>query len=273
MTTVRIRATILLALWPLCRPLLASEPVPSTPGPHQLEFREHLRQRAAAQLEAFMAEHGDSLAATAAEVLARHVEATGGRQAWLAVRSLEIRFRALDTGAGDAILVRQYRRPLHFRQHLEGSGVARVTDGWTVWQVGPEGWREVELEGFANMASLDHHTLDPARGGVEHELVGVEIVNHTPVYHLRASFTDGYREELYFGVESGLLVERYTDYLSGPSWFSYWDYRDVGGVKIPHVHIRSVNELGPPHGVGVLEVTLNPDLPDSLFLPPERVGR
>ena len=51
-------------------------------------------------------------------------------------------------------------------------------------------------------------------------------------------------------------------------WFSYWDYRDVGGVRLPHVTIRSVGDLGPPHGLVLESVEINVELPDSLFLPP-----
>jgi len=52
------------------------------------------------------------------------------------------------------------------------------------------------------------------------------------------------------------------------SWLSYWDYRDLGGIRIPHVAIRSVGDFGPPHGTIVESVEINVPLPDSLFLPP-----
>jgi len=53
------------------------------------------------------------------------------------------------------------------------------------------------------------------------------------------------------------------------SMFVQWDYRKVGGVKIPYVFIRNVGSMGPPHGGVMEEIRINMPLPDTLFLPPE----
>jgi hypothetical protein len=79
-------------------------------------------------------------------------------------------------------------------------------------------------------------------------------------------------EDLYFSIETGLLTEKREQYpQSYPvmlSYMSFWDYRDVGGIRIPHVFIRNVGVLGPPHGGVVEDVQVNVPLDDSLFVKP-----
>ena len=89
---------------------------------------------------------------------------------------------------------------------------------------------------------------------------------------LERTYRDGHREDLYFSEATGLMTEMVSEYPDGNpmmiSAMSYWDYRDVGGIRIPHVFIRNVGELGTPHGGVVQEVRINEELGDDLFLPP-----
>ena len=218
----------------------------------------------------FLAGSGDTLATTANEVLAKHVAATGGRQAWEAIDSLEIRLRIQGTSGTQMLFIRQYKQPLLFRQGIAGGLSAKVSDGQRVWQVRGDQWQEVRPDGTQNMASMDDYLIDPDQSGVAYTFIGVEVLNHAPVYHLQRQFLSGDVEELYFSIESGRLQERFNDYMSGASYFSYWNYREIGGVWLPHISLRSVGDFGPPHGVVIEEVLINPELPDELFLPPEQ---
>lgn len=95
------------------------------------------------------------------------------------------------------------------------------------------------------------------------------VMDGDPGFHVRRIWPDGKEDLLYFSALSGLLTAIRTEYpLLAQSWFSYWDFRDLGGIRVPFVHIRSIGEVGPPHGLVLQSVEINVPLPDSLFFPP-----
>ena len=117
---------------------------------------------------------------------------------------------------------------------------------------------------------MDNHLIDPGAMGIVHELMGVEALDGDPGFEVRRIWPDGDEQVLYFSAVSGLLTAVRAKYpLMAESWFSYWDYKDLGGVRLPFVHIRSIGEFGPPHGLVLKSVEINVPLPDSLFVPPE----
>jgi hypothetical protein len=108
---------------------------------------------------------------------------------------------------------------------------------------------------------------------VSYTFIGLEFLESSPVYHLRRTFRDGYQEDLFFSAITNLLTEIRSDYIHGQSFMesykSLWNYREVGGIKIPYIFIRNVGSLGPPHGGIVEEVKINVPLDDALFIPPK----
>ena len=223
-------------------------------------------------LEEYLAADHPKILETTAEVIAAHLEATGGADAWRKIRTMEVTLSGHDSRGKLFRLVRQYKRPLHYRQQVEGSGRAMVTDGTRVWRVSDEGWKEIEDTAFTYMASVDGWFLDPEASGVEYQMLGFEIFHDAPVYRLRRTFANERTEELIFSAENGYLTETFSEYPWGRavmySYASHWDYREHGGIKLPHVFIRNVGQLGPPHGVVVEKVAVNLPLDNALFSPP-----
>lgn len=251
-------------------PTSESSPLPGS----YAEAQERLRLRNQQVAEAFEAEMGDRLPTAATDVIARHLEAVGGQEAFDSIRTMVLRFTANGTSGSLGEMVRYYKKPLLYRQEMVGSGRATVTDGSRVWQVGPDGWDEAEGDdSYLAFASMDNHFVDPELGGIGYELMGVMALDADPGYLVRRTWPHGAREDLFFSAVSGLLTGRRTDYhLMPESWFSYWDYRDFGGVRLPTVHIRSIGDLGPPHGLVLQNVQVNVPLSDSLFVPPDGEG-
>lgn len=263
---------------------MAAEAFPESPNPHfvlsnaygemgddELQYA-HVRQaqqlRRQNQLAQFLKDNEGKLCTTAEEVINRHVEAIGGREAMLAVKSMVVKFSSHGSGGNMFTLVRYYKRPYYYRQQIEGSEDFAATDGTRVWRVDAEGWHELTTNDYLPFASIDNYFLDYSEKGISYEFVGVEMLD-APVYHLRRTYWFDRTEELFFSAETGLLAEVLTPYFSGPSYFSYWNYRDVGGIKIPHVMIRNIGDLGPPHGIVLEEVQLNAPLDDTMFVKPE----
>lgn len=237
---------------------------------------EHVRKmrdiRDRVYLADFVARNQGSLATTAEEVIQRHIEAIGGEEAWRSVNTMVVKFCA-QGGGYEFRMVRMYKRPHFYRQGMEGSDRFMATDGERIWSVGPDGWTQIEDNAYIRMGSPDSGFIDYQQSDISYEFIGLDTIDNAPVYHLKRTFSDGFEEDLFFSVESGLLIEILSEYIQGSpfmhSYMSYWHYRDVGGVKIPHVFIRNVGSLGPPHGGVVEEVQINVPLDDELFVPPE----
>jgi len=255
-----------------CQDGSAPPPAEESQPPDYAAIQARQRQRGEEVVEAYLQEHADDLPTTAEEIIARHLEAVGGREAFDTIQTMVLRFSAHGTAGTVGELVRYHKKPRHYRQQNEGSSRASVTDGESFWWVGPDGWEAApeEAAGYGALISMDNHLVDPGAMGVTHELVGVSALDSDPGFEVKRLWPDGKEEILYFSALSGLLTARRTPYpIMAESWFSYWDYRDLGGVRIPFVHIRSVGEFGPPHGLVLQSVEINVPLPDSLFLPPE----
>jgi len=231
--------------------------------------------RDAAFLAEFLTNNQDKLATTAEEVIERHIQATGGRQAWQTIKTMKVVFSIQSTGGEQTRIVRLYKRPFYYRQGLEGSSRFRATDGKSVWTVSGEDWKKNEEnpEPYMRMTSMDNWFIDYSAKGISCTFIGLEYFNGSPVYHLRRVFWDGFEQDLYFSAVTNLLTEIKSDYVQVEpfmkSYLSYWNYREVDGIKIPFVFIRNLGSLEPPHGGLVEEVRINVPLDDSLFMPPK----
>jgi hypothetical protein len=228
--------------------------------------------RGKAELSEFLDKNKDSLAKTAEEVIDRCLEATGGREAWEAVKTAVLVFSVQSTSGTQARMVRMYKRPYLYRQGLAGAPDFTATDGTRIWRVQGGQWQETGYMTFRS-ASLDNWLLDYKGFGISYEFKGFDHINGSPVYHLSRTYRDGFAEDLYFSATSNLLTEIWSDYVQGmpfmKSFISYWNYRDVDGLKVPFVFIRNMGSLEPPHGGVVEEVRINVPLEDGLFLPPD----
>jgi len=221
-----------------------------------------------------MDKNRDSLAKTAEEVLARSIEATGGGKAWEAVNTMVVVFSVQSTSGEQRRMVRMYKRPMLYRQGLEGSENFNSTDGTTCWDINGGKWEVIE-NAFLPLASMNQWLMGYEAFGISYRLMGFDYVNGSPVYVLRRTFRDGGIQDLYFSAITNLLTEIRSDYVQNrpfmKSFQSFWNYRDVNGVKIPFVFIRNLGSLEPPHGGVVEEVRVNVPLDDKLFLPPDRI--
>ncbi len=166
--------------------------------------------------------------------------------------------------------VQYYKRPGYYRVDEEGIDASSyVTDGSKVWRVRSGEWTESDYTGILHAASIDDYMLDYRRLGVRYEWAGIHVLNSRPVYHLRRTFADGYRQDLFFSTRTGLLTEIKYSAPLGEGNLGLWRYRDVGGFRLPHVIVRSIGDVAPPHGDVVEEVRINEPLEDGLFHPPE----
>jgi len=230
--------------------------------------------RGKAELAKFLGQNRDSLAKTGEEVIARSIEATGGRKAWETVKTMVVVVSVQSTSGEQQRMIRMYKRPLLYRQGLEGSESFTSTDGITCWNVSGGEWKQID--GFyLPLASMNQWLLGYEAFGISYRFMDFDYLNGSPVYRLRRTYRNGRVEDLYFSAVTNLLTEIRSDYVQHrpfmKSYQSFWNYRDVNGVKIPFVFIRNLGSLEPPHGGVVEEVRVNVPLDDKLFLPPDRI--
>jgi len=212
---------------------------------------------------------GDRLLTTADEVIAKHVEAVGGREAIQSVKTLMLKARVVYGGAFPN-LYRFYQQPNLLRVRTSpGGGSYTLTDGEKVWAVNPEGRRE--LHGWAAQ-SLSHHRLDGnfidyKNRGVKVEYIGLEDFGTGPnmYYHLRRTFPDGFMEELYFDVETGLLIGIRPTSSPQKILHLYYDYKNIGGILLAHMWVTVSEKASPPHILVIEEVRINEDFGEKFF--------
>ncbi|MDH5468147.1 MAG: tetratricopeptide repeat protein, partial [Candidatus Aminicenantes bacterium] len=171
--------------------------------------------REEATLAEFVKENEGKLATTAEEVIERHIEAIGGREAWKAVKTMLMVFSVQSTRGEQPRLVRMYKRPFFYRQGFEGSDQFTATDGESVWEVSDKGWRKMEGDSnpYAWMASIDNWFIDYSKKGVSYMFIGLEYLEGSPVYHLRRTFWDGSQQDLFISALTNLLTEVKSDYV------------------------------------------------------------
>ncbi|MDH4271585.1 MAG: hypothetical protein OEW18_06370 [Candidatus Aminicenantes bacterium] len=214
---------------------------------------------------------GDKLLSTADDVIDKYLEAIGGREALLAVKTLMVKGRNSRFGQGDLPLIRYHRQPNDFRQARSPEDKSYILgDGEKVWSVSPSGRQEVSAWWGISLrhARIDGNFIDYQKQGIRYEYLGLEGFETEPFvyYHLRRTFPDGFIEELYFDIETGLLHGVWTT--SSPNKDSpmfYYDYRNVGGVRFPHLWMRVHSKTAPPHVFIVEEIRINEDFGKDFF--------
>jgi hypothetical protein len=213
---------------------------------------------------------GDNLLTTADEVIARHVQAVGGRDAILAVKTLMFKGRIV-FGAKNPYLYRYYQQPNHLRVSRSPENENYfVADGDRVWSVTPEG-RQEQTAWWAkslNHQRIDGNFIDYGKRGVVYEYMGLKGFESEPdvYYHLRRTFPDGYIEDLYFHVETGLLHclwKTSSPRKNNPEF--YYDYRRVGGILFPHMWVTGLDVTRSPHVLVIEEIKTNVDFGQDFF--------
>ncbi len=219
---------------------------------------------------------------TGDEVVARCAAALGGEDAWRQIETLEIAGQRSSFSIDRPFLV-QRRRPNLYRYESYISRHLNIVayDGETAW------WKrtlEVATKGaWPVEAPLDHARsitadaeftvpfLTPEERGHRLEFGGKTDFDGEPAYEFEVTLGSGQVEHWYVDADSFLPIARVGDvaYLRDPverrTYFS--DYREVGGVSIPHYIER---EFGNEHQILIVEeARINVDLDASMFeLPP-----
>jgi hypothetical protein len=185
-------------------------------------------------------------AQTLDEIVARHVEARGGRAALAALRSVRMSGRAIGPNGREAVVRREIARPGRIRTEFVFQGTTGVYawDGAAGWRVSPldggfepEPLPDDEAAATAEQADLDGPLVDWKAKGGSLALVGTEALPGGEAHHLRLTPKPGAVRELWLDAKSGQLVRTLsTRKLRGHETSLetlLGDYRATGGVYFP----------------------------------------
>ncbi len=223
----------------------------------------------------------------AAAIIDRHIEATGGRQAYAAVYNRVSKVRVVHVGMGFEDRAVDYEaRPDKRRTMSESEAFGKTqsgVDGTLVWFLSENTGPVIE-EGEARDAAIDGATFDRSVNWRKHykdaEYVGEEVVGEKACHTVALTPHIGKPETRYYDKASGLLVKIAKTRLTSvgiqptiPIEMLVEDYRPVGGLLIACKVTQTVDMCGSKHETiyFVESIRQNLALTADLFDPPAEV--
>jgi hypothetical protein len=186
-------------------------------------------------------------ALTAAELVAKNVEAKGGAAALQAVKSLRREGRLVVNG-GQFVLqvVETKQRPDSIRTDLSLQGLTQVQayDGKDGWRIDPFGGRKDpermpadDVKEMLEDASIDGPLVDASHNGARLEYLGTEDIDGTAAHKLKVTRQDGGVQYVYLDPDYFLEIrvesQRTVRGVKRTSVTDYGNYEKVGGVFWP----------------------------------------
>jgi hypothetical protein len=216
------------------------------------------------------------------KVVARHVEAKGGRAAWDAVTSMKVTgtFRAFSKEA-PFTLQRKRERMYHMDHVQNGRMIVIGFDGEQAWwdnhwlQEGAQPiTQEPDLHALMREIPMATDLFDYADRGARAKLVEESEVEGIPAIAIELTWPDETVDTWYLDPETHLELARQSpgsDFGQPMPMLTFFDdFRAVGGVQIPH---RVESQWYTRDRVMTVEqVQLNIELEDELFRMPAPTG-
>ena len=212
------------------------------------------------------------------EVVSKSVEALGGREAWMRSKSRRMKglFQSEDSSTFVAIEVLQKlpNKSLTKLTLPNGVVIREVCDGKEVWIEDARGGyhqfagpaQVFRLKQAALLANMT--TFDEAANG---KLIGVQKVGAHTTYVVEFAENKNLTSRLYFDQDTWLVARTEDVFTTADGPYTVRmdleDYRDVDGLKFPF-RIKRM-EKGAVTTVRLTQISVNPEIDDTVFLKPE----
>jgi outer membrane lipoprotein-sorting protein len=221
-------------------------------------------------------------AQTADELIAKSIEARGGKDKLKAVKTLRMTGKMALPQGMEAPFTAELARPNKMRRDftIQGMTGSMAYDGTSGWSLMPfMGKKEAEpmsgddLKALEDEADFDGPLVDYKEKGHQVELVGKEDVDGSPAYKLKVTKKNGDVEYHYLDAEQYLEVKvegkqkMRGQEIEGVSTLG--NYKEVGDLIFPF-SIESKQKGAPGSMVITIDkVEINPDVPASRFEMPK----
>jgi hypothetical protein len=222
-------------------------------------------------------------AQTVEEIVARHIEARGGRERIAAVQSIRMAGRVHAGPGRDGLVVREIRRPDRIRTEFTVQGMTGIYafDGKRGWEVSPflgrmdaEPMSSEAARQARGQADIDGPLVDWKAKGHQVTLVGRETLAQQEAYRLEVTLADGTVRHDSIDAQSFLLVKtESTRLIRGRERdvvTTFSDHQTVEGLVLPHAFVISAGATARQMRVVVDEVELNLSLDDARFAMPQK---
>jgi len=180
---------------------------------------------------------------TADQILARYVEAIGGRAAWQKLNS------RVSTGTIE-VPAMNLSGSVEMHEKAPNSMLAVLVINGAAYRQGfngTAGWADDPQNGLREMAGAEleetrrdsdfYHPLDLKKIYTKFNVTGLEKVRERDAHVVEASLAEGGVDKLYFDVPSGLVLRIVSQHHTPDGVITFSedlsDYRDVDGVKLP----------------------------------------
>jgi outer membrane lipoprotein-sorting protein len=181
----------------------------------------------------------------------------------------------------DAAVVIESKRPMKVRMTLTVQGIenTQAYDGQAGWsfmpvqgKANPEPATAEELKDLRQQADMDGALVDYKTKGHKVELVGKEPVEGTDAWKLKLTLKDGDVQYYYIDTEHYLPIKvdttRIVNGADVKAETLIGDYKDEGGVMMPHSIEARVPAVGVTQKIAVQKVEMNVPIDDARFKMP-----
>jgi hypothetical protein len=212
------------------------------------------------------------------QVLDKYVNAIGGRDAWLKVKS-RVSVGTIDVPAYNVTGTVEVHQKAPDRVLtvvvVGGQTIRHGSDGTIMWSDDPQNGIKEETGAAAASSKREadfYHQLDLKQIYSKITVTGVDKVSGHDVYVVEAVAPDGSTDKFFFDQTSGLLVRSISHHPAPDGSDTVYtadieDYRDVDGLKIPFVSHQSSDQA--QFTITWTEVKNNVDLTDDQFGKPK----
>jgi hypothetical protein len=218
-------------------------------------------------------------ALTAAELVAKNIEAKGGAAALQSVQSLRREGRLIVNGGQFVLDLRETKqRPVSIRTEISMQGLSQVQayDGKEGWRIDPFGGRkdpermpEDDVREYAEDASIDGVLADARAAGLPIDYLGTEDIDGTPAHKLRVTRKDGGVQYVYLDPDYFLEIrvesQRTVRGVKRTAVTDYGNYEKVGGVFWPLSIESGIKGEGDPAKFEYRTAVVNPDIAPDYF--------
>jgi hypothetical protein len=226
-------------------------------------------------------------ALTAAELVAKNIEAKGGAAALQAVKSLRREGRLIvNDGQFVLDLLETKQRPESIRTEISMQGLSQVQayDGKEGWRIDPFGGRKDpermpadDVREYAEDASIDGVLADAGAAGHSIEYLGTEDIDGTQAHKLKVTRKDGGLQYVFLDPDYFLEIrvesQRTVRGVKRTTVTDYGNYEKVGGVFWPLSIESDIKGEGDPAKYEYRSAVVNPEIAPDYFSFPTTVKK
>ncbi len=222
---------------------------------------------------------------TAAQIIARNVDARGGLKAWRAAKTLTMTGK-LEAGSEknpELPFVLKMKRAHMSRLEIffQNQTAVQVYDGVQGWKLRPflgrnevEPFTPEEKNAALDWQELDGPLVDYAKKGIKVKLQGMESVEGHRAYKLKMTMDNGVERNVWVDAASFLELKidgepRMLDGKPRSVAIFYREYREENGLTMPHILETVVDGGKQPYRMHIEHVAINQAMENALFAKPQ----